>query len=484
MRTEVFINADPRETRVAVLEDGKLVELWVERADNLRMMGDIYVGAVQSVLPGMQAAFVDLGHERAGFLHVSDMTLRPPEGETAPVTCTAIGDLLKEGQRILVQVVKEPTGTKGPRLSTMISLPGRYAVLIPQGASVGISRRIADGTERERLRSIGAEVVPPDMGLILRTMAQGVESHVLAEDVKNLVRKWSGISRRAAEVRGPMLLHREDGVGMSAVRDTFGADVDRLVVDDRTLYRAIVRSLEGASTTLRDRVELYEHDVPVFEYFGVERELQELISRRVTLPKGGSLVIEQTEALVVVDVNTGRYAGGRDLEETVFNTNMEAADEIARQLRLRDLGGIIVIDFIDMEDLSHREQLVGRLQAALTRDRAHTRVLPVSELGVVEMTRERIRPSHADTMMEPCPACDGTGRVMSLLSSALDLDRRLRSIMAAGDAERVCIEVSGMLNEYLAAQWGERWEQTKRECTVVVGDSTAGYPKEPFRVIT
>lgn len=484
MRTEVYLNADPRETRVAILEDGRLVELWVERADSLRMTGDIYAGVVQSVLPGMQAAFVDLGLEKAGFLHVSDMSgLYHSEEDDVLRGSKAIEDSLREGQRVLVQVVKEPTGTKGPRLSTVVSMPGRYAVLVPDGKSVGISRRIADEDERERLRALGETMLPSGMGLILRTMALGVEARVLEEDVKALTRRWALVSRRAGEARAPMLLHREDGVGLSAVRDSFGPDVDRLVVDDRSLYRAILKSLEGASTTLRDRVELYEHDVPLFESFGVERELEGMVNRRVSLPRGGSLIIEQTEAMVVIDVNTGRYAGGRDLEETVFQTNMEAADEIARQLRLRDLGGIIVIDFIDMEDLVHREQLVTRLQAALTRDRAHTRVLPVSELGVVEMTRERIRPSHAATMMEPCPACDGTGRVMSLLSAALDLDRRLRSAMAAGDADRVRVEVSGVLDEYLAAQWGQRWEQTKRECTVVICDTQAGYPKDMFRVI-
>ncbi|MCU0612785.1 MAG: Rne/Rng family ribonuclease [Candidatus Eisenbacteria bacterium] len=483
MHAEILISVDPRETRVAVLENQKLVEIWIDRAGHGHLMGDIYLGIVQTVLPGMQAAFVDLGLDRAGFLHESDVAGRSEAADGIRAR-RPIGSLLKEGQRIVVQVVKDPVGSKGPRLTTEVSLPGRYSVLIPGGPAVGVSRRIRDEDERERLHDIGLQVVPPGMGLIIRTMAQGADASRLTEDIVALQTQWSALTRRAASAPAPSLLHREEGAAMSAVRDTFGMGVDRLIVDDRPLYRSIVRQVEGVPGDLKDRVELFEHDVPLFEYLGIEAELDRLFHRVVHLPKGGSLVIEQTEALVAIDVNTGRYTGGQDQEETVFQTNLEAAEEIARQLRLRDLGGIIVVDFIDMEDQAHRDALTDLLRNALERDRAHTRVLPVSELGIVEMTRERVRPSLAEIMTEPCLACGGSGRSLSLLSASLRLERSLRNMIPTQDAGRVRLEVNPELDAYLSENWGARWERIKESADVLrVADGAMGFEGVRFRIL-
>jgi len=477
----MLITVDPRETRVALLEEGRLVELWAERTGYRHMVGDVYVGVVQTVLPGMQAAFVDLGLERAGFLHASDMTDQTLAEEDEGPACPSI-DTLMEGQRILVQIIRNPLGTKGPRLAAVVALPGRYTVLIPEGRSVGVSRRIEDEGERERLRTIGAQVAPPDMGLIVRTMASGIAPELLAADVQTLLAQWHELTRRYATASAPSLLCRAEGAALAAVRDLFGARVHRLIVDDRTLHEAILTHLEGVSPELRHRVDLYEHEVPLFERFGVERDVEHLFSRVVRLPRGGSLVIDQTEALVVIDVNTGSYVGGLDHEETVFCTNLDAADEVARQLRLRDLGGIIVVDFVDMEEQVHRDALVNRLQRALAGDRAHTRVLPVSELGIVEMTRERLRPGLAQLMREPCPVCAGTGRVAALPSAAVSLARRLDAIRAGGNTGDVRIEICPQLGKYLRGEWGAHWEHVRAELEVSELEDDTGIRRDGFRV--
>ncbi len=487
MYSEIMINLDPLETRIAILEQQRLVQLWVERADYGRMVGDVYKGKVEGILPGMQAAFVDIGLERAGFLHISDMKEAQCREEDDPAiqrsTCNRIEHLLKEGQEIQVQVTKEPLRRKGARLTTAVSLPGKFCVLVPDG-SVGVSRRIVDEDERERLKEIGARIAPEGFGVILRTMAEGASSADLLEDVRQLHVQWGEMVRRQAGHSAPFLVRKERGLAISVVRDLFGRNIDRLVVDEIDLYKQIVGQLDGSGSSLVDRVEFYDGVVPLFEYFGIEEELDHLFDRMVRLPHGGSLMIEQTEALVVIDVNTGSFSGGHDQEETVFVTNMEAAEEVARQLRLRDLGGIIVIDFIDMESAEHREALMERLKEALKRDRARTRVLPVSEFGLVEMTRERARPSLLEMYFEPCALCAGTGQIMSFLSAAMYLERQLKALCAKSRADTVTIEIAGDLKEYLETSWIERWSGIERQvCPTLIVRDRWDLPKYGFKVI-
>jgi ribonuclease G len=487
MHTEILINDNDRETRIAIVEDQRLAELWVERADQTRMVGDIYKGVIQSMLSGVQAAFVDLGHERSGFLHASDMvprrTVEEEEEHQSSLPTERIEELLRPGQEVLVQVIKEPMGGKGPRLTTLVSLPGRYSVLVPGGGPVGVSRRIQDQAERIRLRQLGEELVPEGVGLIVRTMAEGISKVELERDIRALLNQWQAVRKRSEGRQGPFAVHREKGVGTSVIRDLFGTEIDRLVVDNPHLFKVILRQLTGREKPLRDRIEIYDGDTPLFDYFGIEDEIDLLFERVVKLRSGGSLIIEQTEALVVIDVNSGSYSGGQDQEETVFLTNLEAAETIGRQLRLRDLGGIIVIDFIDMERMEHREQLVDRLNDVLKNDRAHTTVCPVSELGLVEMTRERVRQSWMLTVFEPCLTCSGTGRVMTLFSSALRLERRLGAAMSSSDTRRFTVHVRRDLLEYLRTEWNHRWVDLTSQAEIQLEEAEpTSVPGEGFLI--
>ena len=460
MNTTILINIDRTETRIAVIEDNRLVELLIERAGHARIAGDIYLGNVQAVIPGMQAAFIDIGLEKAGFLHVSDhrealiQTINAEKNRTRRMV--PIEHVLSENKDIMVQVVKEPFGSKGVRLTTCVSIPGKYCVLIPNDESVGVSRKITDPGERSRLKDIAVPLIPSGFGLILRTMAEGITTDDLAEDIRYLTDQWNDIEKRLVDHQSPFRVYREKKLELSVVRDLFGPHVDRLITDNRSLYNDILKQLNGYSRTLRDRVELYQGELPLFDYLDVETDIDELLKHTVRLPNGGALTIEQTEALVVIDVNTAGYSGGQSQEETVFITNMEAVDEIARQLRLRDLGGIIVIDFIDMLIPEHRDAVFERLKSAVNRDRAHTHILPISEFGLIEMTRKRVRPSLLDTLLSECPRCGGSGAVVSLLSSALSLERRLRAIDMRG-VSGSSLEIAEDLVQFLENSWSDRW---------------------------
>jgi ribonuclease G len=456
MKREILINATPRETRVAILEDDQLVELLVDRPDVRRLVGDIYLGKVEAVLPGIQAAFVDIGTEKSAFLHASDLVIpdKPPEtedpedgeeeegGSRKSGDFPPIQDLLKKGQEIIVQVTKEPISTKGPRVTAQISLAGRFLVYLPYASRVGVSRKIGDRAERQRLREQVQALLPEDAGgVIVRTVSEDVTPETFQRELQALMGQWRRLKRKATFVRAPALLHRETNLTRGIVRDLFTTRIESVQVDSRQVYNEIVEYLKTVAPELVERVHLYEDEVPLFDKANIETEIRDLFKRRCELPSGGHLIIEPTEALVAIDVNSGRFTGRKDPEKTILKTNLEAAREIARQLRLRDVGGIIVCDFIDMESRANRERVLQELRTHLARDRARTRAFGVSELGLVEMTRQRIRQSHLQSMTEPCPTCAGTGRVFTPQTIVRRVERAARRIAAEGKKEPLVVRL-------------------------------------------
>ncbi len=424
---EMLISHDVNETRVALLEDRELVELYIERPKR-SVVGNVYVGKVSDVLPGMQAAFVDIGLEKNGFLYVDEIVA--PEGiEEMPRR--DIQSLLRPGQQLMVQVTKDPMGTKGARVTTDISLPGRFIVLMPFSEFVGVSRKLPE-EERERLFKLVAPSVPPGTGVIVRTVAQGVSERDLAADLEFLLRLWRRVSHQAEEALPPEVVYTEMDLALRFVRDVLSADYRRLVIDDRATYDKVVSFLKKSSPELVRRVSLYKEKDPLFDSYGLHETIASAITRTVTLPSGGHIAIDKTEALTAIDVNTGRYVGKKNLEETVLRTNLEAADEAVRQLRLRDIGGIIVIDFIDMDDARHRDLVMDRLLKALARDRTKSRVTEISRLGLVEMTRKNVTDGLYGVLTEPCPCCHGEGRVLSDVTRRITVERRMREILQVG----------------------------------------------------
>ncbi len=473
MFREIVINADPAETRVAILEDATLVEFFVEREEELRRVGDIYKGKVSKVLPGMQAAFLDIGLEKAAFLHSSDMltsimdldAFDLDEGSVrrTPPRDTSIDKLLEKDQEILVQVIKEPIGTKGPKVSGRLSLPGRFLVLMPGLDRIGVSRKIAQREERLRLKKLLREMKPKNAGVICRTVAEGMTKKEFAQDVKYLVDLWREIENKAARLQAPALVHRDMGLTTSLMRDIFTSQVDRVVVDSKEVYKEILSYLRVVAPDLKTRVKLFTGEGPVFDEYGIETEIQKSFERKVWMKKGGYIVIEATEAMVTIDVNTGRFTGKRSQEDTILKTNLAAAQEIARQLRLRDLGGIIVIDFIDMEETAHRHALLEAFIKALEHDSARTRVFPVSDLGLVEMTRQRVREPLINYFSQDCPSCQGTGRIASLPASAMRVERSLRRLGGNVKEREVQIVLHPTLAAFLFERRGHRIEQLERQ---------------------
>ncbi|MGH8976235.1 MAG: Rne/Rng family ribonuclease, partial [Acidimicrobiia bacterium] len=397
--------------QVAVLEGRSLVEHYVSRpADSTTAIdGNIYLGKVQNVLPGMEAAFVDIGTPKNGVLYRDDVVFDESEIEGRR---PKIERLLRNGQSVVVQVTKNPIGTKGARLTQEVSLAGRFVVMIPgQPGTYGISKRLSDD-ERKRLRKILDEIKPPDAGLIVRTAAEGASADELHRDMRRLMAQWDEISKKAARSKPPVLLHQEPDLAIRVIREEFNKEYRGVVIDDRALYEEVLRYVEAITPELADRVELYDEDLPIFERFHVHEQLHKALDRKVWLPSGGSIIIERTEALTVIDVNTAKNVGRSNLEETVFANNLEAAEEVARQLRLRDIGGIIVIDFIDMEIRKNREEVVRRFKEALARDKTRTQVFEISELGLVEMTRKRISEGLVEAFSTTCPNCEGRGIIL------------------------------------------------------------------------
>jgi ribonuclease G len=437
VRRELAIEMSPAESRVALLEDGRVVEVLHERRRRQGIVGNIYLGRVHRVLPGMQAAFVSIGLERDAFLYVEDALPRDAEldveyggdagnGPTGRSDGPRIDDLVKEGQQIVVQAAKDPLAGKGPRVTTALSLPGRTLVHLPGGRGVGISRRILDEGERDRLRLL-LEALPGGGGWIARTAAIGATAEELEADRAYLVDLAARVARKAEEAGAPTVLHRELDLSLRVLRDHSSPELAAVRVDDAAAAERLSEFARAVAPSLTHKIELWDREAPMFSTLGVEEEIDRALKNRVPLASGGSLVIQQTEALVAIDVNTGRYVGKDALEETVFATNLEAVPEVARQIRLRDLGGLLVVDFIDMEEEAHRREIFDRFVAELAKDRARTRVLPMSEFGLIEVTRQRSRGNLERTLTRPCPSCAGAGRIRNDTTLALDLLRTLRA---------------------------------------------------------
>ncbi len=444
---------------MALLEDTTLVELHIERHGEHGIAGNIYRGKVVRVLPGMQAAFVEIGLEKAAFLHASDLAgggELPPEvvtqeGEApeiveaptrAPRDIRPIEERLHKGEEVLVQISKEPMGTKGARATAHISLPGRYLVYMPGTQHVGISRRIEEPTERDRLREIVEAERPPEGGLIVRTACEGATKRDIHDDVRFLTRLWARLQKQASTVAAPALVHADLDLVLRTVRDLFNSEVDRLVIDSPEAHARVVEFVTGMMPRLAPRVHLYEGVTPLFDQHGIETKIARALDRRVWLKSGGYLIFDQTESLTTVDVNTGRYVGKKDQEETILRTNLEAARQVVQQLRLRNIGGIIVIDFIDMEKAANRKKVFDALQEAIKKDKARANVLRISELGLVQMTRKRTRESLEQLLLAPCTHCSGVGRVRSVETLAYDALRAVqRQAVASSNSTRIGLRV-------------------------------------------
>ena len=462
MKKEIVINSTEYETRLAILEDDKMVEFQVERTDTVRMVGDIYKGKIKTVLPGMQAAFVDIGMEKAAYLHSSDIGKvydskysEELDDEEAPAEIVrkkrreGIEAVLDKNQEILVQVIKEPISTKGPRIATEISIPGRFCVLVPDDDHIRVSKRISNWAERKRLRKVASPLRPEGFGLILRTEAEGKEEAEIRSDVKRLLRHWSKLKKKADNSTAPALIHKEEELVVSMIRDIFTDDVMHLIIDNRDDYKRIMSYARQVMPHLKSRIELYKGDTPLFDHYDLEPEIEKMLERKVWIRKGAYLIIDQTEAMVTIDVNTGRYTGKSDQEATIFHTNMEAAREIARQIRLRDIGGLLVCDFIDMYNRDNRRKLYEEFKSCFQNDRAKRAINPVTDFGLVEMTRERIRPSHMHKLMDICPSCEGVGRVLSKDTMATKIERWFKRASVDKDHTMFHLAISPDLAEMM-----------------------------------
>jgi len=463
---ELIVNVSNRETRIALLEDGKLMEFRVEREE--RVVGSIFKGIVQNVLPGMEAAFVDIGLERNAYLSIADI-LPEGSGDNSPASVRRselrrrkIKDLLKPGQQVMVQVTKGPRGTKGARVSSRISLPGRYVVLMPESASVGVSRKIEDRRERERLKKIGEKICPEGFGLIMRTECEARTELELRSDVLYLVHVWEEVTKQAKRLRAPACVHRDQTLLFRTVRDVFGETITRMTIDDPDEYEKVHVIAKAVAPAMDSKIQLYDRSEPIFDFYGIEKELDRIMQHHVPLRSGGYLVIDEMEALTAIDVNTGKHIGSTALNDTIIQTNMEAADEILRQLRLRDMGGIIVCDFIDMEDAAAKKKVYDHFDKGLERDRARTRIGKISSLGLLELTRKRTGESVTQEITESCPMCMGVGRIPSKETVSLWIERDMRRRMQE-EGNAFLVEAHPAVVEALIGLDGESVEELEHE---------------------
>lgn len=471
MYKELIVNVTENETRVALVEDSNLVELFIERSDDENINGNIYKGVVQRVLPGMQAAFVDIGIKQAAFLYIDDVIQKQnldknqppedkkksPEGDVSKNELKdetkrkniPIEDILKEGQQLMVQVVKAPIGSKGARISTYISLPGRYLVLMPSVDHIGISKRIEDEEERDRLKGIISEIRDVNFGYIFRTASEKIDSEQLKIEMNMLVNSWENIKRRYRKHDSPYVLHRDLKVTFRAIRDLITHEADKLIIDTEVGYKSIQSFLSKIMPELNVKIELYKGPDPIFDYYNIEGDVSRSLRKKVWLKSGGYIVIEHTEALTSIDVNTGRYIGKKNFEETIFKTNMEAIKEIAYQIRLRNIGGIIIIDFIDMEKEENRDKIFEELKEKFKHDKNKTNILPMSEIGLIQMTRKRVRKSLNKTLCEVCKNCNGDGFVLSKKSIIKNIYRQLKRHYFDMQGDEFNIYVNNEMAEYI-----------------------------------
>ena len=494
MRKEIIINSTANEHRVAIIEDGRLAELFVESPGKERNVGDVYLGRVAKVMPGIRAAFVDIGMSQDAFLHFSDIgsledfnamfdddedeeegnggtahhvptngdgSAEQPKSEVAVATAGEQRDSyrrreerrpevnLQRGQEILVQITKEPQGKKGVRVRSAISLPGRFLVLIPFDGKVGVSKKLNNFKEKRRLRKTVRGMLPSGYGAIIRTVAEGKSDELLKTDLENLIAQWENIEKSVKNAKAPSLIYKDMDTTSSVIRDLFQEAVERIVLDDKKLFKEIRAYVVSSSPDMADRVELYKDRIPVFDKYGVEKDIQTLFNKKVWLKSGGYLYIEKTEAMTVIDVNSGRYAAKREQELNSLKTDLEAAREVCRQLRLRDIGGLVVIDFIDLDDERNRKKVYDEMKKEMKRDRAKVTVLPMTEFGLVQITRQRIRQTVSMSFSEACPTCGGTGMVQSKNTTINEIERWIRRFSTERKGWRVELRVNPSIAEHL-----------------------------------
>ncbi len=464
MSKNIIINATVNEVRVAILDNGNLSEIFIERSNYKGIAGNIYKGKVVKVLPGMQSAFVDIGLEKAAFLHVADLYVDDGEqfkliedrieneiddkngkenndiNENNEKIYVPIEDLLKEGQDIVVQVSKEPIGQKGARLTTHLTIPGRYLVLMPSYNHLGVSRKIENEAVRERLRDILKEIKPEGIGLIARTVSETSKKEELISDLDYLMRTWKKTSKIISSCKAPYLIYEDLDLLFRTLRDITTSDVEKIIIDNKPTFLKMKSFMREYLPKLKVDIELYENEIPIFDHYNIEIEISRLLERKVWLKSGGYIVIDQAEALTVIDVNTGKYVGKRNFEETILKTNLEAAKEIAWQLRLRNIGGIIIVDFIDMEKSENKEKVLQIMEDELKKDRAKASVVNISPLGLVEVTRKRVQDSLIRTLTEPCPYCEGRGIVKSKITICYDILREIKRIAPYYEGQKIFIE--------------------------------------------
>ncbi|UCH83154.1 MAG: Rne/Rng family ribonuclease [Candidatus Latescibacterota bacterium] len=505
---EIIINISSLEIRVATLEDGDLVEFLVEREQSKRLVGDIYLGRVNAILPGIQAAFVDIGYEKAGFLHASDLSgsldafkefdiveprrgrRRDPRDKNKKKNQNQNGyppieKLLQKGQEVLVQVTKEAIGTKGPRLSTQVSLPGRFVVYVPNFNYLGVSRKIESRQERSRLKKLISRKKPSNTAIIARTACAGVESKQIVGDINYLHKLWQEVKARSEKATAPHRIHEEVGLLIGMVRDVMTQDVGRILIDNEREFKRLQQYLKTFSPNLCSRVNLYKEKSPIFDKFNIEREIEKTLDRKIWLKKGGYITIDQTEALVAIDVNTGRYVGKKDQEETILETNLLAAREIPRQLRLRDIGGIIVIDFIDMEREANRRKVLAELRHNLRKDRSRSKAFAVSDLGLVEVSRKRVRPSLLHFFSDECPYCKGMGKVLSYDSLANKIEQWIRRIGARTKEKRIQIRANSSLALFLEDERRQTFDAIQRQYRIRIEiQDDPRLHREDFKIVS
>jgi ribonuclease G len=462
---EIVVDVSFDQTRVALLEDGELSEIYIERYSNRRTVGNIYKGKVENILPGMQAAFVNIGLEKNAFLYVRDVyvDLEDMDDGVDIISHLSIKDVLKKGQEVLVQVAKEPIDGKGARVTTNITLPGRYMVLLPNAKYVGVSRRIECEEERNRLKAIAQSIKPDDMGLIIRTAAEGKDIKDFKQDLALLKKIWKGIKKKEKAISAPRIIHKDLNLVLKTVRDMFTNNIDKFTINSNTEHKKVLELVDLISPKLKERVVLFDKNQNLFDYYDIERRIADALRRKVLLENGGSIVIDQTEAFTSIDVNTGRFVGSIDLKDTVLRTNLEAAREIARQLRLRDIGGIIIVDFIDMDNQEHIRQVLDELKASLKKDRTRTNVLGMTQLGLVEITRKKAGRRIDSVLQKPCPFCGGTGRVLSEETMANRIERELKRIFANTNAEAALVEAHPSVAALVIGSGGEHLARLEKQ---------------------
>lgn len=478
MKKEILINSVGNEIRIAITEDGRLAEMFVETPEKERMVGDIYLGKVAKVMPGIQAAFIDIGMPQDGFLHFSDISSyqdefntmlddeddeeeeengedgKPPVQKTKPAQKRPREDRrrevnLQKGQEIIVQVTKEPVGKKGVRVTSQVSLPGRFLVVLPFDGKIGISKKIVSFKERRRLRRLVRSILPQGFGVIVRTNAENQDEKLFLQDLESLLKTWRDIEATAKEENPPSLIYKDMATTSSVIRDLFSEQVEHVVIDDKKLFREIKSYIKIVSPEMEDRIEYYNKREPIFDAFGIEKEIATLLVRKVWLKHGGYIIVEPTEAMNVIDVNSGRYAASKEQEENSLRTNLEAAREICRQIRLRDLGGIIVIDFIDMLDDRNKKKVYDEMKKEFKRDRAKHTILPLTDFCLMQITRQRQRQSIIHSFTEPCPTCGGSGNIQSKTTIMSNIERWLKRFSAESGEWRLRLRLSPSMAEYL-----------------------------------